>query len=310
MDWLEITLAAQPDRLDGVCAELEEAGVSGLVILDEASVRDFLEKNRKYWDYVDDDVLRQLAGVCAVRFYLEDSAAGRAELDRIRGLVPGEYSVSAVRDEDWENNWKQYYQPIRVGDRLIVVPEWLEVPEEGRIPLRMDPGLIFGTGSHPTTRMCLERLQRLAPRRVLDLGCGSGILGIAALLLGAETAAGVDIDEKAPGVVMANAALNGIFEDRLSVIAGDVIGDEGVRRRLAGSYDLVLANIVADVIIAMAPFVPVWLAPEGTFICSGIIEGRQDETVRALERAGLRVTGHYKSDEWHCFTAVREGDLR
>ena len=309
MDWLEVTLAAQPDRLDGTCADLEEAGVSGLVILDEASVRDFLDKNRKYWDYVDDDVLRQLSGVCAVRFYLEDSDDGRGELERIRRRVPGEYSVSTVRDEDWENNWKQYYRPIRIGERLIVVPEWLDVPEEGRVPLRMDPGLIFGTGSHPTTRMCLEQLQRLKPRRVLDLGCGSGILGIAALLLGAETAAGVDIDEKAPGVVMANAALNGIYGDRLTVLAGDVTCDEGVRRRLAGSYDLVLANIVADVIIALAPFVPGWLAPEGTFICSGIIEGRQNEVIRALERAGFAVTGHYKSEEWHCLTAVRKEEL-
>ena len=304
MDWLEITLAAQPDRLDGTCAELEEAGVSGLVILDEDSVRDFLEKNRKYWDYVDDEVLRRLAGVCAVRFYLEDSDEGRAELDRIRRQVPGEYSVTTVRDEDWEHNWKQYYQPIRIGDRLIVVPEWLEVPEEGRVPLRMDPGLIFGTGSHPTTRMCLEQLQQLSPRRVLDLGCGSGILGIAALLLGAETASGVDIDEKAPGVVCANAALNGIYADRLTVIAGDVIGDEGVRRQLAGAYDLVLANIVADVIIALAPFVPDWLAPGGVFICSGIIEGRQYEVARALERAGLVITERRKSEEWYCFTAV------
>ena len=309
MDWLEVTLAAQPDRLDGTCADLEEAGVSGLVILDEASVRDFLDKNRKYWDYVDDDVLRQLSGVCAVRFYLEDSDDGRGELERIRRRVPGEYSVSTVRDEDWENNWKQYYRPIRIGERLIVVPEWLDVPEEGRVPLRMDPGLIFGTGSHPTTRMCLEQLQRLKPRRVLDLGCGSGILGIAALLLGAETAAGVDIDEKAPSVVMANAALNGIYGDRLTVIAGDVTGDEGVRRRLAGSYDLVLANIVADVIIAIAPFVPEWLAPGGTFICSGIIEGRQNEVVLALERAGLTVTEHHKSEEWHCLTAVGKEEL-
>ena len=304
MDWMEITLAAQPDRLDEICADLEETGVSGLVILDEASAVDFLEKNRQYWDYVDDDVLRRLAGVCAVQFYLEDSDEGRAELNRIRRQVPGEYSVRSVRDEDWENNWKQYYQPIRIGDRLIVVPEWLKVPEEGRIPLLMDPGLIFGTGSHPTTRMCLEQLQKLTPRRVLDLGCGSGILGIAALLLGAETAFGVDIDEKAPGVVMANAALNGIHEDRLTVIAGDVIGDGGVRRQLVGRYDLVLANIVADVIIALAPFVPDWLAPGGAFVCSGIIEGRQYEVRRALENAGLTVTDHYSSEEWHCFTAV------
>ena len=310
MNWLEVKLNAEPALLDDLCRQLEDAGVSGLVIEDEASVTDFLEKNRKYWDYVDESVLEQVRGICSVRFYLEDSGEGRGELERIRGLVPGDYEVSLVQDEDWENNWKQYYVPIETGEKLVIVPEWLEVPDSGRVPLRMDPGLIFGTGSHPTTRMCLEELERFRPARVLDLSCGSGILGIAALLLGASQAVGVDIDDKAPGVVLANAALNGIGEDRLKVYAGDVLGDGELRERLAGSYDLVLANIVADVIVSLATAVPSFLAPGGAFVCSGIIEGRQAEVEHALSRAGLAVTGHRRSEDWHCYTAVRKEEVR
>lgn len=185
----------------------------------------------------------------------------------------------------------------------MIVPEWEEIPENGRTPLRLDPGLIFGTGSHPTTRMCLEEIEHHSPKTVLDLGCGSGILGIASLLLGAEFAVGCDIDEKAQKVVMENAALNGIYEDKLSVYSGDVLSDNWLSEKIAGKYDLVLANIVADVIIAMSPKVPQWLDKNGFFVCSGIIEGRQNEVKKAITEAGLEITGHRESEEWHCFTA-------
>lgn len=306
MNWLEVTAASVPEKLDELCEQLEAAGVSGLVINDEASVTDFLEKNKKYWDYVDDEVFDKVRGICTVQFYLEDSPAGYEELKRIQQEVPGSYSAAVVKDEDWENNWKQYYHPIETGERLVIVPEWLEVPDSGRIPLRMDPGLIFGTGSHPTTRMCLEELENLQPRQVLDLGCGSGILGIASLLLGADRAVGVDIDDKAPKVVLENAALNGIYEDRLAVIAGDILSDKQVQQRLAGSYDLVLANIVADVIIALAPRVLDYLGEGGHFVCSGIMEGRQYEVEQALHQAGLAIIRHRKQEDWHCYIAVRK----
>ena len=303
MNWLEVTVSAQPDKLDALCDDLERAGVSGLVINDEATVNDFLEKNRKYWDYVDDDVFDKIRGVCTVQFYLEDNEAGFAELERIKAAVPGDYVHHVVKNEDWENNWKQYYKPMETGERLIIVPEWEEVPKNGRIPLRLDPGLIFGTGSHPTTRMCLEEIERYSPKTVLDLGCGSGILGIASILLGAERAVGCDIDEKAPKVVMENAALNSIYEDKLSVYSGDVLSDAWLSEKIAGKYDLVLANIVADVIIAMAPNVPLWLDNNGVFVCSGIIEGRQNEVKNAIAKAGLEITGERRSEEWYCFTA-------
>ncbi len=275
--------------------------MTGLVINDEDAVRDFLEKNRKYWDYVDDDVLEKIAGVSTVQFYLEDSNAGYAELERIKSAVPGQYMTRIVKNEDWENNWKQYYKPINAGEKLVIVPEWEEIPDGGRIPLRLDPGLIFGTGAHPTTHMCLEAMQKYSPETVLDLGCGSGILGIAAVLLGAKHAVGCDIDDKAPKVVTENSALNGIFEDRLSVFAGDILSDKHLQGKIAEKYDMVLANIVADVIIALAPSVPKYLDNDGVFICSGIIEGRQFEVMRAIQEAGLEIIAQHRTDDWYCF---------
>lgn len=307
MNWLEITVESEPEELEDLCTALEAAGVEGLVIQDEATVNDFLEKNKKYWDYVDDEVLERVRGICSASFYLEDSEDGKMELERIQAAVPGRYSVKIVKNEDWENNWRGYYHSIETGERLVIVPEWLDVPDDGRVPLKMDPGLIFGTGSHPTTRMCLEEMEHFSPKTVLDLGCGSGILGIAALLLGAEHATGCDIDEKAPHVVKENGALNGLMEDRLTVYDGDVLHDSALSDKLNGKYDLVLANIVADVIIALAPAVPQWMASGAAFICSGIIEGRQFEVEQALNRAGLIIVNHRKSDEWHCYTAeIRE----
>lgn len=304
MNWIEVTVCTVPDKLDALCQSLEDAGVSGLVINDEATVNDFLDKNRKYWDYVDDEVFETVKGVCSVQFYLEESEDGRFELERIKSAVPGDYKTDIVNNEDWENNWRQYYKPMETGDKLVIVPEWETVPENGRVPLKLDPGLIFGTGSHPTTKMCLEELEKYPAEKVLDLGCGSGILGIAAVLLGAKKAVGCDIDEKAPRVVMENGALNDIFEDRLSVYSGDVLNDKWLAEKIAGKYGLVLANIVADVIIALAPSVPQWLSDSGVFICSGIIEGRQYEVQNALKSAGFKIIKERHIDDWYCYVSV------
>ncbi|MBQ3405602.1 MAG: 50S ribosomal protein L11 methyltransferase, partial [Oscillospiraceae bacterium] len=213
------------------------------------------------------------------------------------------------KDEDWENNWKAYYKPVTVGERLFIVPSWEEAPEApGRVILRLDPGLIFGTGTHATTRMCLEEIEKLDldSERVLDLGCGSGILAIAALLCGAESAFGCDIDPKAPDIVMENAALNGIGPEDLTVRAGDVLADTRLQKMISKSrYGLVLANIVADVIIALAPLACGWLSEDGRFICSGIIEGRQAEVEKALRDAGFTLAGHRCQEDWHCYICER-----
>lgn len=160
-----------------------------------------------------------------------------------------------VEDADWENNWKQFYKPVEIGERLLVVPEWEQAQEDGRVKLVLNPGLTFGTGSHATTRLCLQALEQHihGGEKVLDLGCGSGILSIAALLLGAKDAFACDIDDKCVGVAYENAALNGVGKEHYTVRAGDVLSDKKLQKEFGGDYDVIVANIVADVIIALAP---------------------------------------------------------
>ena len=302
MRWIEVCLDTPAEAIDARCDELAAMGASGFVIENEADFQDFLENNHQYWDYVDEALASKFRGVSRIKCYLPDEDEGWNVLQRIRAAYEG-VSVSYIADSDWENNWREYYKPIEVGEKLVVVPEWEQTPEGGRIPLRLDPGLIFGTGSHATTRMCLTALERLtAPgMRVLDLGCGSGSLGIGALLLGAERCLGCDVDPKAPDVATANAALNGFGADRFRVFAGDLLADAGLRRELGTHYDLVLANIVSDVIIPLSAFARSFMAEGGAFVCSGIIEGRQDEVRAALEKNGFTVERHLCEEEWHCF---------
>lgn len=305
MRWIEAAVATTSAEIDALCARLAELGAGGMVVEDETDFQNFLVQNRPYWDYVDDELVRSFRGVSRVKFYVADDDAGRALLDAIRAGLDREITTAYVQDSDWENNWRQYYQPIEIGERLVVVPEWLDAPDDGRIQLRLDPGLSFGTGSHATTRMCLAALERYAApgKRALDLGCGSGILAIGALLLGCDCAAGCDIDPKSPAVAEANAALNGIGGDRFRVRAGDVLTDAGMRAALGTGYDLVLANIVADVIIPLSALARDFLAPDGVFLCSGVIEGRQDEVADALRRNGFSLLEHACEEEWHCFAA-------
>ena len=305
MRYIEVIVDTPEELLDQRCEEMSAMGVGGFVIENEADFQDFLENNHQYWDYVDQELEQQYAGVSRIKCYLTDDEAGQDSLRQIRAAY-GQVEVSFVEDSDWENNWREYYKPIPVGEKLVVVPEWEEIPQDGRTPLRLDPGLIFGTGSHATTRMCLAELEQYVNQdtRVLDLGCGSGILGIGALVLGAKSCLGCDIDPKAPDVVRSNAALNGIGAERLTACAGDILADASLRRGFGGGYQLVLANIVSDVIIPLSRFVRGFLSEDGVFITSGIIEGRQDEVRAALESAGLKIVKHRCEEEWHCFTCV------
>ena len=302
MRYIEVTVNTPGAEIDARCQEMADMGAGGFVIENEEDFKDFLEQNHQYWDYVDDELENQFAGVSRIKCYLTDDEDGLAVLRRINAAYD-DVTTSYVEDSDWENNWREYYKPIEVGEKLVVVPEWEEAPQDGRLPLRLDPGLIFGTGSHATTRMCLAALEEFSKPgvRVLDLGCGSGILGIGALILGCDSCLGVDIDPKAPDVVMSNAALNGIGADKMTAWAGDIIADASLRARIGGGYQLVLANIVADVIIPLTAIVRQFMAPGAVFICSGIIEHRWPVTEAALISNGFEILDHKSEEEWHCF---------
>ena len=251
---------------------------------------------------MDEDLAEKFRGLSRIKFYLPDDDDGKTLLREVLAAYP-DGIVANVQDSDWENNWREFYKPIEIGEKLVVVPEWEKIPEDGRRPLILDPGLIFGTGSHATTKMCLRALETFAgeEKKVLDLGCGSGILGIGALVLGCESSTGVDIDPKAPDVAAANALLNGIGSDRFKVYAGDVISDRSLDKILGTGYHIVLANIVADVIIALAPKVRSFMAEGAVFICSGIIDGRETEVSRALTAAGFEISEHLHDEEWNAF---------
>ena len=194
MRYIEVSVNTPKEEIDLRCAQMADMGAGGFVIENEDDFQDFLEHNHQYWDYVDEELAGRFRGVSRIKCYLTDDEEGRGVLRQIRAAY-AEVETAFVEDSDWENNWREFYKPIEVGEKLVVVPEWEEAPDDGRVPLRLDPGLIFGTGSHATTRMCLAALEGFARPglRLLDLGCGSGILGIGALLLGADSCLGVDV---------------------------------------------------------------------------------------------------------------------
>ena len=314
MQWLELKVDTTPAGINPVSELVENLGITGLVIDDEGDFHDFLENNRQYWDYVDEDLLEQKRGVCRITFYVSADDEGwdmvaktriaLAELKKQRDDCGSLLLTMANMDDaDWENNWKQFYKPMEIGERLIVIPEWESAKTHGRIPLILNPGLTFGTGSHATTRLCLTALEKHVTdgQRVLDLGCGSGILSIAALLLGAEHAFACDIDEKCVDVAYENAALNGIGRDRYMVRWGDVLSDRQLQKEMGDKYDIIVANIVSDVIIGLAPQVRPFLKEGGLFLTSGIIDTRAEEVAEKLRQNGWEIVEERSSEGWFSF---------
>lgn len=303
--WLEVTLDTTEAELDALCARLTGNGVTGLAIEDEEDFKTFLEQNHQYWDYVDDGLLARMKGVCRVKFYITDDADGRKQLEGWLAGIDQPYSPASLGDNDWAHSWQKYYKPMPVGERLYIVPEWErgEPVPAGKAPLYLNPGLTFGTGSHASTQLCLMGLERytVPGKPVLDLGCGSGILSIAALKLGAASAAAVDIDDKCRDVAYENAALNGIGQDTYTVRIGDVLGDAVLRADLGGGWQMVVANIVADVIIGLSPLVRPMLAPGGLFLCSGIIDDRAQEVADRLRENGWEILETRSAEGWFSY---------
>lgn len=303
MKWIEAVIETESTEIDDLCLLLQENGVEGITIEDAADFQSFLEQNRQYWDYVDEQLQKQYADVSRIKFYLEDSPKGRTRLAAIRQQLQREITETVIDDADTATSYQKYYEPIPIGKRLLVIPDWLDPETNGRVPLRLEPGLAFGTGSHPTTQLCLKALDgmELTGKQVLDLGCGSGILGIAALVLGAARVEAWDVDPLAPEAARENAARNGIGAESYRARTGDILKDRTLRRDMAGRFDLVIANIVTDVIVVLSEFAGALLRPNGLFLCSGIIDGREAETEAALLRGGFAILEHNRQEEWNAF---------
>ena len=310
MAWLEITVDTVSDKIDYTVTQLTARGFSDLVIEDQQEFETFLDENRAYWDYIDESLQEKLRGLSHIKLYLEDT--DRAELQRLEGIVAElglSMKVAAMAETDWEESWKDNYPPQEVGESLVVLPYWLAEDYRGsRRPVILDPGLTFGTGAHPTTQMVVEVMENAVKPgfRCLDLGSGSGILSIAALRLGAESAVGIDIDPKAEDIARENAAYNGFAAPAFTALTGNVTEDKKLMASLAAdSYDVLLVNIVADVIIGLAPVLPGFMTEKTLLICSGILDSRLGDVTAALEAAGLTILQTKAKEDWRCVVARR-----
>ena len=310
MAWLEITIDTAAEKINSVVTVLTAKGFSDLVIEDQEEFETFLEENKAYWDYIDEEFQEKLQGLSHIKLYLEDTdKAGMERLEKAVSELKLSMTVAPLAEVDWEESWKDNYPPQEVGEKIVVLPYWLADQETDRVKVILDPGLTFGTGAHPSTQMVMEKMEEVVRPgfRCLDLGSGSGILSIAALGLGAESAIGIDIDPKAEDIARENAAYNGFGAPEFTAITGNVTEDADVMEALAAKeYDIVLVNIVADVIIGLSPVLPNFLTEKSTLICSGILDTRLQDVLDALKAAGLTVTKIMEQEDWRCVTACRK----
>ena len=320
MDYLEVTIQTASAGIEAVASALTASGFDSLVVEDQAEYENFLEDNRAYWDYIDEDFQAELQGLSRIKLYLEVDGTEEKQLRKLEKVLDAlkkrtkknlgtlEISSQLLPETNWEESWKDNYPPQEVGEKLVVVPCWN--PEaNGRIPVILDPGLTFGTGAHPSTQMCMEFMEELVESGmdVIDLGSGSGILSIAALRLGAKTAVGVDIDPKAEDIARENAAYNDFGTDRFDAVTGNVTEDHDLMAKLSGKhYDLVFVNIVADVIIGLAPVLGRFMDENTRVICSGILDVREEEVHAALAAAGLSLVATKAKEDWRSLVARKE----
>ena len=314
--FIQIDIYTSSAAVDGICARLTDYGIDGFAVRDSADFSAFLEDKNANWDYVDDSLMGLETAEPCITVYVHDNEQGREQLTQIKLLVDelrlentdgffGKLRVELnnVREEDWANNWKKYYKPFRIGKSLVIKPSWEDHNAlDGDRILEIDPASTFGTGQHHTTKMVMEVLEDTVKggEKVLDLGCGSGILSIAALLFGAKEVTVCDIFENAVKTASENIEKNHFDKSRYNAFCGNIIENAELRGNIGGGYDIVCANIVADVIIAMSPLFGGFLKKDGRLIVSGIIDERFDEVIHALEENGFEVVVKKNEEGWNC----------
>ncbi len=321
MNWTEVTIYTTTDGIEIINGALLKIGINDAVIEDASVFEDFLHNETLNWDYFDEELAKMQECESCIKVYLADNNQGKQSLIEIQKFIEGlkeefketdlgrlKIETRILNDEDWANNWKQYFKPFTVSDKIIIKPSWEELTEssDGKTVLEIDPGMSFGTGQHHTTRLCIEQLVKhmKAGTEVLDMGCGSGILSIASILLGADKATGVDIDENAVRTAKENAALNNIYEDRFTVYCGDVTGDEGLQNAIGcNRYDMIAVNIIAQIIMGMSFTFPKFLKKGGLVIASGIIKKYVNDVVEDFKALGLEILEINNSEEWVSITA-------
>lgn len=321
MEWTEVNIYTATPAIDLLCSKLEDIGIKGFAIRDAEDFNEFLENKNGQWDYIDDDLMGLSQCETCITVYLPDNNQGRDMLTSIRLMLAEiksadtenaygrlEAELSSIREEDWANNWKQYFKPLKVGEKLIIKPSWEEcVNDDDRKILEIDPASSFGTGQHHTTRLCLELLEKSLNHgdRILDMGCGSGILSIGAMLLGAENAVAVDIDENAAETAAENAEKNNIPKEKYVTYFGNILNDKKLADTIDMKYDIITANIVADVLIAMKDYFVRYIKENGILIVSGIITERMDEVIDAISSSGFEMLEVNTKEGWAAVKFVK-----
>ena len=321
MYWIEAVVHTTTQGIDPVSGLLLMNGITGYAVEDSEDFNSFLEGKDVYFDYIEDDLLKLKDCETTVTFYVAENSQGvetllavKKSMDKLKSEdaegVYGTLEVTTdkkIEEQDWENNWKKYFKPFAVGKNLCIKPSWETLPEnlKEKIFIELDPSSSFGTGSHTTTRLCLEMVEKYMEKMngdetyVLDMGCGSGILGIAASLLGAKHITAVDIDENSARIAGENFAENNVQSEKYTVMAGNILNDMDFYNKVcARKYNLIAANIVADVLMWMAPVFKKVLEEDGYLLVSGIISERSGEVISALEENGLCVKEFCESQEW------------
>lgn len=324
-NWIEIFIETTKEGFEPVSGIIYQCGITGVMIEDADDFEEFLENPARDWDYIEDELVEQKHNAKnGITFFVRDNMNGKETFELVKEMLKNakenekgidfgslDITVKNIKEDDWANNWKKYFKPFAVGDKIVIRPSWEEYNDDGnKTVLKIDPGHVFGTGTHETTQLCIELIENYLKKddMVLDIGCGSGILSIASLLLGAKYADAVDIDPNAIDIAYTNAGMNDIGRETYDVVSGNILEDEDLNEKYSGKkYDVVEANIVADVIIALTDKIPQYIKDGGVFISSGIIVERLDDVLEALKGHGFEVLEVKKKKGWSAIASRYNG---